>query len=294
MLLMLREWPRLRGWLEADAQGRRVHRHLAQAAADWQERGRDRADVYRGARLAVAREWRASHADELRATEREFLDASETAAEREQRRLRLALAGVVALLAVATLGAIVALHQRSAAQRQARTAEATRVSLQALTEPDLARSLLYAREGVALADSPFTRGNLLRTLLRAPAAVAVEPGEGSPVRSLDVDRQGRTLVMGHTDGNVELFDLATRRQIGPTHSVGGPVTGVRLSPDGSRLAVTSVNFVAQVGTLIPAFATARSNGPPRSCSLLRTASRTASRSVTSQATEHDSRSSPFN
>ena len=77
---LLREWPRLRGWLEADAQSRRVHRHLAQAAADWQERGRDRADLYRGARLAIAREWRASHPDELRATERDFLDASETAA----------------------------------------------------------------------------------------------------------------------------------------------------------------------------------------------------------------------
>src|SRR5204863_5407576 len=63
---LLREWPRLREWLEADAQSRRVHRHLTQAAADWQERGRDRADLYRGARLAIAREWRASHPDELR------------------------------------------------------------------------------------------------------------------------------------------------------------------------------------------------------------------------------------
>src|SRR5438445_557894 len=115
-------WTRSRPLSRANRAGCRGRpAHLPQAAADWQERGRDRADLYRGARLAVAREWRASHADELRATEREFLDASETAAEREQRRLRLALVGVVALLAVATLGAIVALHQRGAAQRQART-----------------------------------------------------------------------------------------------------------------------------------------------------------------------------
>jgi DNA-binding SARP family transcriptional activator/WD40 repeat protein/energy-coupling factor transporter ATP-binding protein EcfA2 len=239
---LLREWPRLHGWLEADAQSRRVHRHLAQAAADWQERGRDRADLYRGARLAVAREWRASHVGELSATEQAFLDASATAAEREQRRLRVALAGVVALLAAATVAAIVAVHQRGAAQRQARTAEAQRVSLQALTEPDLARSLLLAREGVALADSPFTRGNLLGALLSRPAAVAVVRGEGSAVEALDVDRQGRTLVMGDTDGNVEIFDLATRRQIGATLKVGGPVTAVTLSPDGSRLAVTSLNL----------------------------------------------------
>ena len=61
--------------------------------------------------------------------------------------------------------------------------------------------------------------------------------------ALDVDRQGRTLVLGDSVGNVELFDLATRRRIGPTLSLGGPVTGVRLSPDGSRLAVTSLTFI---------------------------------------------------
>ena len=30
---LLREWPRLRGWLEEDAEGRRLHQHLIQAAA---------------------------------------------------------------------------------------------------------------------------------------------------------------------------------------------------------------------------------------------------------------------
>src|SRR5207237_857415 len=131
---LLREWPRLREWLEADAQSRRVHRHLAQAATDWEERGRDPAELYRGARLAVAQEWRDTHEDQLNTIERAFLDASRTAVERRQRRLRLALAGVAALLAVATVGAIVAVHQRGAARQQARTAEAQRVGLQALTE----------------------------------------------------------------------------------------------------------------------------------------------------------------
>ena len=61
-------------------------------------------DLYRGARLAVALEWRDGHEHELNATERAFLDASRTAAERAQRRLRLALAGVAALLVVAVVG----------------------------------------------------------------------------------------------------------------------------------------------------------------------------------------------
>ena len=72
---LLREWPRLRGWLEEDAEGRRLHRHLTDAAREWDERGRDPGELYRGARLAAAMEWRAGHEPDLNHTERAFLDA---------------------------------------------------------------------------------------------------------------------------------------------------------------------------------------------------------------------------
>ena len=146
---LLREWPRLRDWLEEDADGRRVHRHLADAAREWDERGRAPGDLYGGARLAAALEWRDGHEHELNATERAFLDASRTAAGRAQRRLRLALAGVAALLVVAALGGVVALHQRGTARSEARAAEAQRLGAQALIEQRLDRSLLLARQGVA-------------------------------------------------------------------------------------------------------------------------------------------------
>ena len=32
---LLREWPRLRGWLEEDVDGRRLHRRVTEAARDW-------------------------------------------------------------------------------------------------------------------------------------------------------------------------------------------------------------------------------------------------------------------
>jgi hypothetical protein len=51
---LLREWPRLRGWLQEDAEGRRVYAHLIGAARDWQAGGRDPGELYRGARLAAA------------------------------------------------------------------------------------------------------------------------------------------------------------------------------------------------------------------------------------------------
>ena len=55
---------------------------------------RDPGGLYRGARLAAALDWAASHDPELDATERAFLDAARRASGRAQRRLRLVLAGV--------------------------------------------------------------------------------------------------------------------------------------------------------------------------------------------------------
>ena len=168
---LLREWPRYRAWLEEDRIGRRVHAHLTAAASDWDARGRDVADLYRGARLAAALEWRAGHEQELNQTERAFLDASRAAAGRAQRRLRMVLAAVASLLAVAVVGGVVALDQRGSARNEARVAEAQRLGVQALSEPRLDRSLLLARQGVALDDSPATRSYLLEALLRSPAAI---------------------------------------------------------------------------------------------------------------------------
>src|SRR5947209_15070241 len=208
---LLREWPRYRGWLEEDRIGRRAHAHLSASARDWDERGRDAADLYRGARLAAALEWRAGHEPELGQTERGFLDASHAAAGRAQRRLRMVLAAVAALLAVAVLGGIVALDERSSARNEAQVAEAQRLGAQALTDQSLDRSLLLARQGFELADSPTTRSYLLDALLRSPAAIGVMRGVGNPLRALDLSPDGRTLAVGDDRGNVLFFDPVTGR-----------------------------------------------------------------------------------
>jgi WD40 repeat protein/DNA-binding SARP family transcriptional activator len=241
---LLREWPRYSTWLEEDRTGRRVHAHLTAAARDWDERGRDLAELYRGARLATALEWRAGREPELNQTERAFLDASRAAAGRAQRRLRLGLAAMIVLLALALGGGVVALDQRSASRNQARIAEAGRLGAQALTGPRLDRSLLLAREGVALDDSPVTRGYLLDALLRSPAAIGVMGGDGSPLTALDLSPNGRTLAAGDTRGNVLFFDASTRRRVGrPYRALRPAVSALRFSPDGALLAVVDGDHI---------------------------------------------------
>src|SRR4029079_9667606 len=85
---LLGEWPRLRGWLEEDAEGRRLHSHLIRAAGDWHAAGRDPGELYRGARLATTLEWIAVHAPEVTPLAREFIAASRAATEVEAERHR--------------------------------------------------------------------------------------------------------------------------------------------------------------------------------------------------------------
>jgi class 3 adenylate cyclase/energy-coupling factor transporter ATP-binding protein EcfA2 len=42
---LIREWPRLRGWLEEDVQGREIRAHITQSAKQWDERDREPAEL---------------------------------------------------------------------------------------------------------------------------------------------------------------------------------------------------------------------------------------------------------
>jgi WD40 repeat protein/DNA-binding SARP family transcriptional activator len=244
---LLREWPRLRGWLEEDAEGRRVHLQIGAAARGWDAGGRDPGELYRGARLAAALDWSRAHEDDLNATEHAFLTASQDAAERSQRRLRAVLAGVATLLVLALIAGIVALDQRGNAREEANAADAQRLGARALVEPELDRSLLLARQGVALDDTVQTRGSLLAALLQSPAAIGVIRPTGQAVTSVALSPDDRTLAVGDDSGKLVFYDARTRRRLDTVEpevdpSVGpGPddigVYALAFSPDGRRLAV---------------------------------------------------------
>jgi len=255
---LLREWPRLRDWIDEDADGRRLRRHITQAAAEWDAGGRDPGELYRGARLAAALDWSTDHAFELNDLEREFVTESREITEQEtkrarrtNRRLRTLLAGVLLLLAAAVAGGIFAVLQRGEARdaaakaRDAETAQlAQRLGAQALVEDDLDLSLLLARQAVAVDNTPQTRGYLLAALRRAPAAIGIMHGDAAQnLRRTAVSPDGKTLaVAGQGGAGIRFFDAETYEQIGrPVDVPTGPydlkdVIGLAFSPDGETLA----------------------------------------------------------
>ena len=251
---VLREWPRYRAWLDEDRIGRRLHAHLTTAARDWDTRGRDAADVYRGARLAAALEWKAAHEQELTQAEGAFLDASRAAADRAQRRLRIVLAAIVVLMLAAVAGSVVALVNQQRASDQARVALARQLGAEAVNEPQLDLAMLLAREAVNLDRSPQTEGTLLATLQRDPAVIGTFalPVELAP--QLAVSPDGHTLAVSHflinkyglvepnvSLGEIRFYDPRTRAlKLAPVPHFGGVQPPV-YSSDGALLAYPTDN-----------------------------------------------------
>jgi WD40 repeat protein/DNA-binding SARP family transcriptional activator len=246
---LLREWPRLRGWLEEDVEGRRLHRRLTDAAADWDAGGRDPGELYRGARLASTLDWATEHGGELNQLEREFLEESRLVSEREaersrraNRRLRTLLAGVAVALAIAIAAGVLALNQRGDARDAAMAADAQRLATEAQTAERLENALLLGAAGVELDESAATRSSLLSALQRSPAQLGTLPGTAGWAQwTVAVSPDGRLVAVGGQQGTVRVYHAATRRPVGAPYRLRGRdvnvVNALRFSPDGSTLAV---------------------------------------------------------
>jgi DNA-binding SARP family transcriptional activator/WD40 repeat protein len=215
---LLFEWPRLRSWLDDDAQARRLREHLGASAREWDASGRDAGELYRGARLSSALDWTGEHEAELNPVEQEFLSESGAAAELESeqqrrinRRLRGLLLGAFALLALALVAGAFALFAREHAKDAETAAVAQRLGAQALVAKQLDLSLLLARQGVALDDSAVTRNNLETALTQSPAAIKVFHPLAGRLVGVEASRDGRWLLVTNNAQRLALIDTSTYR-----------------------------------------------------------------------------------
>ena len=196
---LIRGWPQLRGWIEADRTALRTHRRLTEAAEEWQRLGHDAGVLFRGALLTVAQVARAACRG-LNVLEQAFLDASvalqhqEAAQERqrladEQTHLRALadaqrqraeehasaakrLRGVVAVLCCVALVAVIAWQRANTAlvkaDQETQRANTALVksywasAVKAQTEDDGLRAAhLFARVGVLTSDVSEVKNAIL-------------------------------------------------------------------------------------------------------------------------------------
>jgi WD40 repeat protein/class 3 adenylate cyclase/energy-coupling factor transporter ATP-binding protein EcfA2 len=253
---LIREWPLLRGWLEEDREGLRIHRHLTEAAQEWARLGREEGELYRGARLAAAGEWAEARTGELNPLERGFLDASQDLAlarERErQRRRRRTLWGLAAGLVVALVLALLAGQQwQRASVEEQKALEQAGVLLASQAEAELEagygdRAVLLALE--ALEQYPYTwqAEHALGQAVSYSRALQAHTGHDGAVTSVDWSPDGTRVATSSTDNSVHVWDAATGEELlvidlpeGITGNIYDYALAVRWTPDGQRLLTLS-------------------------------------------------------
>jgi WD40 repeat protein/serine/threonine protein kinase len=245
---LIREWERLRVWLENNRADLIAQRRLASATADWLKSGRETSYLTSGARLIQFEALLGNEQLALTNDELAYIQASVAQRQRRQRIIRAAVAALVILTLIAGVAALVALdRQNEAVEAQHLANERARVSRsQALAASALKNSeqidlaLLLSLEAFNAADTYEARNSLLTMLQSEPHLATFLHSHISPVRSVAFSPDGSLLAAGAIDGSVILWDMAERRTIGqPLVDADhiARVNAVAFSPDGSLLAV---------------------------------------------------------
>ncbi len=236
--------------LDSDLEWEREHTRLTVKALEWEQAGRDRSFLLRGADLAAAEGWLAAGAGKdpgPTALDSEYVIAARAIAARRLRNLVAVSLGVaaisIALLVFALISRGDAIHADNTAKAQALTSDAERLGAEALADPNVDHSLLLAVAGVRLQDRLETRSDLFADLQQNAALIRLIRPSGVEVTALRVSPDGRLLAVGDSSGTVRFIDLASWRPRGPVVRLDGPVgeRALSFSPDGHTLMVLAIS-----------------------------------------------------
>lgn len=265
---LLREWPRLSGWIEDARDSLRTMHQVAEAVDEWQFN--DRADTYllTGSRLARFDEW-ADNELALSHIEDEFLMASRNRHQQQQaqrrRRRTSILAGFASAAVIATILAVSAASSASSAEHHQALAISRELAASAIStldeDPELSTLLAMQAIDVAPGDGALSASGVLalRTALQRNRLIARIPGNFAEAK---FSPDGSTIfVASEEDRTVSALDSSTGSVLWTfadpiaADAIWALSAGLRLlilsvSPDGEMIAV-SIPDVPDIDDLTP-------------------------------------------
>ncbi|MEW2355128.1 WD40 repeat domain-containing serine/threonine-protein kinase [Spirillospora sp. NPDC029432] len=253
---LLRAWPRLRDWADAERSGLAEHQELVAGIRLWDGHGRKTGDLFQGTRLDRALSWAVSGRRHLAVNvlEQAFLDAGRAAARRRS-TLRTAVSGVLAVLLVLTIsaGGLVFQQGRTVAD-QRDEAEARRLAALAVAmrrnDPRTARRLAVA--AAALADTRETRETLVALRYQWESDMFAPPGV-STTHLREPSPDGRVLAVAdpapgdeEAGASVTVWDVGARRRLHAFPVPGPRIRDVAVTDDARTLITWTNDGVAHV------------------------------------------------
>jgi WD40 repeat protein/DNA-binding SARP family transcriptional activator len=244
---LMREWPRLRDWIDADREGLRIHRNFSAAALEWEKLGRDDGALYRGVRLTEAIEWNEAQQPRLNEIERAFLATAEAARQRDRvmRRRRIAFAFgslTVALLAISIVAIISVVQGRRTASRELANRS------QAVLASDPALALAIGLDALRRHDTPEAQ-NAIRQATLVDRATAVIDAHSSAIYRAALSSDGARVVTAADDGLVRISRLQDARVVSTIGGQTDPALDVSFSPSGKQVAIVSLDGEVAIADL---------------------------------------------
>lgn len=266
---LVRNWPRFVAWIDEKRHQRRERLALAQAAERWAQGGKPADGLLTGWQLEVA-----ESTTELQELEKEFVQASREAIDRERHEKEEALrreaqesratahrflafwiaTGVLAAIAIVAIYSALKLEgsraeMKAEAQFEAMTAEATNrekvlLAMKALNYVDdqLDVALLLGIEvNRLLAREAETQRALLVSLIANLELASLFAGHTDDVRAVAFSPDGKTIASGSFDNTVILWNPQGRMLHPPLKGHEDGVMRVAFSPDGKLLASASTD-----------------------------------------------------
>ena len=262
---LLREWKRLREWLNESRTDVRMQRQLAHAAFEWYSANNEPSFLLSGARLEQFKGWITSTSIALTANEQNFLNASiqesqfraQEEQERQQRelenaqklaatekqraddqakaarQLRKRAIGLAGALAVALAMAVAAIFFGGQAQLASKIATSRELAAAAVgnLEIDPERSILLAMEAVNAAQTLEAENALHQAIQASRIQTTIRAHEPGAPMTASFSPDGSRIISASLDNNVHVWDVASGQKL---LTVSG--YAATFSPDGKHLA----------------------------------------------------------
>ncbi|NUX52169.1 TIR domain-containing protein [Paraburkholderia sp. JPY418] len=259
---LLRQWPVLAAWLDADADALKTVATVQRAAHEWQKHGQGTAWLaHAGDRLTSAEAilQRSDFERMLGTDDLSYLRACRAREERESQLQRIAhtrtaatqrliqvLMGVIAFILIATGGWII--HQTRTVARQTSVVLASAATLandagiydRAMRFAILAMRKSWLSPGSVDAELELMRG------AQASMQIALLGGHQDAVDSAVFSPDGKRVVTASWDGAARVWDAATGKQIVQLSGHQGLIYSAAFGPDGRRVVSASADRTARV------------------------------------------------